>query len=280
MASPDEVKLPLASSLQQVVGALLFGADHPLTVEEIRTCLKGVAESEGEAPDETLKLFAEASPREVGDSIESIAKELSRLELGIEVAEVNGGYRFQTQAACGRWIRNLLKLDRPNRLSRPALETLAIIAYRQPISKSEMESIRGVVVDHIIKALMELHLIRIVGRSDLPGRPFLYGTTSTFLDHFGLKNLNELNELDPTLQRSKVSERKAVHKKEKKKEPQQDGAAGPLFDQPPQKPGATAAEKPETSEAVKEILGEGVSDENAEPLYEERPAEEQKDKAP
>lgn len=266
MSSPDEVKLPLASSLQQVVGALLFGSDHPLTVEEIRACLKSVAEAEGEQS-ETVKLFAEASPREVGDAVESIAKELSRLELGLEVAEINGGFRFQTQPSCGRWVRNLLKIDRPNRLSRPALETLAIIAYRQPISKSEIESIRGVAVDHIVKALMELHLIRIVGRSDLPGRPFLYGTTSTFLDHFGLSNLKELNELDPTLQRSKPADRKAVHKKEKKKEPAE---AGPDLDSLfSQKPEAARDAQGQPAEAVKEILGsDAPAAENAEPLYE------------
>ena len=265
MSSPDEVKLPMASSLQQIVGALLFGSDHPLTVEELRACLKSVAETD-EGQNETLKLFAEASPREVGDAIESIRIELSRLELGIEVAELNGGFRFQTQPCCGRWVRNLLKLDRPNRLSRPALETLAIIAYRQPISKSEIESIRGVMVDHIVKALMELHLIRIVGRSDLPGRPFLYGTTATFLDHFGLSNLKELNELDPTLQRSKPAERKAVHKKEKK---QEESALTPdvesLFDRPA---AGEVAAKAEPSEAVKEILGESSEDAaSAEPLY-------------
>jgi segregation and condensation protein B len=266
MSNPDDVKLPMASSLQQVVGALLFGSDHPLTVEEIRACLKSVAETSGE-PSETLKLFAEASPREVGDAVESIAKELSRLELGLEVAEVNGGFRFQTQPSCGRWVRNLLKLDRPNRLSRPALETLAIIAYRQPIAKSEIEAIRGVVVDHIVKALMELHLIRIVGRSDLPGRPFLYGTTSTFLDHFGLKSLNELNELDPTLQRSKAAERKAVHKREKKKEPEAENY-GALFEAQPAPEKAPVAD----AEAVKEILGDGSAAEGAEPLYDEPPS--------
>ncbi len=269
MSSPEEVKVPMASSLQQIVGALLFGSDHPLTVEEIRSCLKSVAESGGEQS-EALNLFAEASPREVGDALESIAKELSRLELGIEVTEVNGGFRFQTQPSCGRWVRNLLKQDRPNRLSRPALETLAIIAYRQPIAKSEIEAIRGVVVDHIVKALMELHLIRIVGRSDLPGRPFLYGTTSTFLDHFGLKSLNELNALDPTLQRSKAAERKALHKKERKREAEEQGDAGTLFEARP------AAAKPASPEpdavAVKEILGDGLPAGSAEPLYEEPPA--------
>ena len=218
MPSLDDVKIPMPSSLQQIVGALLFGADHPLTVEDIRACLNHVVEDAGEDSKETLKLFAEASPREVTDALKGIEQELERIGLGIEVVELNGGYRFQTQACCGRWVRDLLKVERPNRLSRPALETLAIIAYRQPVAKSEIESIRGVIIDHILKALMELHLVRIVGRSDLPGRPFLYGTTATFLDHFGLKSLEELNALDPTLQRSKASERKAMHKKEKKKE--------------------------------------------------------------
>ena len=266
MSNPDGVKLPMASSLQQLIGALLFGSDHPLTVEEIRACLKSVAEAD-ESQSETVKLFAEASPREIGDAVESIAKELSRLELGIEVVEINNGFRFQTQPSCGRWVRNLLKVDRPNRLSRPSLETLAIIAYRQPIAKSEIESIRGVVVDHIVKALMELHLIRIVGRSELPGRPFLYGTTATFLDHFGLSTLNELNELDPTLQRSKSAERKAAYKKEKKKgEPDQKQAGESLFDQQPE---AGKGAQAETSEAVQEILGDGApAAENAEPLYE------------
>ena len=235
----SDVKLPLPSSLQQIVGALLFGADRPLTVGDIRACLANVANDAGE-DNETLKLFAEASPREVTDALESIGKELARTGIGIEVVELNGGYRFQTQACCGRWVRDLLKVDRPNRLSRPALETLAIIAYRQPIAKSEIESVRGVMVDHIVKALMELHLIRIVGRSDLPGRPFLYGTTTTFLDHFGLKNLNDLNELDPTLQRSAPSERKAAHRKEK-----------------------------EAGKAVQEILGTKEGAGPNEPLFEE-----------
>jgi segregation and condensation protein B len=253
MPSPDDVKLPLPSSLQQIVGALLFGADHPLTIEDMRTCLSHVAEQATEDHKETLQLFAEASPREVMDALKGIEQELERIGLGIEVVEMNGGYRFQTQACCGRWVRDLLKVERPNRLSRPALETLAIIAYRQPVAKSEIEAIRGVMIDHILKALMELHLVRIVGRSDLPGRPFLYGTTATFLEHFGLKSLEELNELDPTLQRSKASERKAMHKKEKKKETPE-GAKQPEL---PVEPDVAA---------VKEILGN--NDAPVEPLYE------------
>ena len=268
MSNPEEIRLPMASGLQQIVGALLFGSDHPLTVEEVRASFKSVAEAD-ESGNETVKLCAEASPREIGDALQSIAIELSRLELGIEVVEINGAFRFQTQPSCGRWVRNLLKMDRPNRLSRPALETLAIIAYRQPIAKSEIESIRGVMVDYIVKALMELHLIRIVGRSDLPGRPFLYGTTSMFLDHFGLSNLKELNELDPTLQRSKPSERKALHKKEKKKEaPEQTPDAGTLFEPYPD----VGTEGPAgPADAMEELLGDlSPTAEDAEPVYDDK----------
>jgi segregation and condensation protein B len=93
-------------------------------------------------------------------------------------------------------------MDRPNRLGRASLETLAIVAYRQPITKSEIEQIRGVDVSANIKTLMDLQLIRLVGKSELPGHPFLYGTTPLFLEHFGLSSLEQLNELDPTLQRS------------------------------------------------------------------------------
>jgi segregation and condensation protein B len=188
-----------ASSLRQVIGALVFSAEAALPIESIRKCLRELPPAADGAP----APFSDVLPRDIRDALEDIAKDLDRLDLGIELREVGGGYRFQTQPGCGRWVRSLLKRDRPNRLSRSALETLAIIAYRQPIAKSELEGIRGVTVDHIVKALMEMHLIRIVGRSDLPGRPFLYGTTPSFLEHFGLKSLDELNELDPTLQRSK-----------------------------------------------------------------------------
>ncbi|MCL1887929.1 MAG: SMC-Scp complex subunit ScpB, partial [Kiritimatiellaeota bacterium] len=149
------------------------------------------------------------------DVLEGLAKLLERMGMGVSLVERQGGWRFQSQAAAGPWLRQLLKAGRPQRLSRSALETLAIIAYRQPISKSEIEAVRGVGVDHLVKALMELHLIRITGRSELPGRPFLYGTTAAFLDHFGLRNLGELNAVDPTLQRSKPAERKKIHFKKK-----------------------------------------------------------------
>jgi len=256
MAKSDEPAIPMASSLQQVVGALIFGANRALTVEEIRKCLISVAEADTER-DETVKIFAEASPREIRDVVQGIEKELSRINMGVALEEVNGAFRFQTQAASGRWLRNLLKADRPNRLSRPALETLAIIAYRQPISKSEVVAIRGVIIDHILKSLMELHLIRIVGRSELPGRPFLYGTTPTFLEHFGLSNLKELNDLEPTLQRSRKSERVAVHTRSVKNPEAADEEIPSLFNQ--------SQGAPDPENLVEEILMQSAE----EPLEDE-----------
>ena len=190
------------------------------------------------------------------DALEGLAKEVGRFGLGLELVEVGGAFRFQTQACCGRWVRQMLKRERAHRLSRPSLETLAIIAYRQPIAKSEIEGIRGVNVDHILKALMELHLVRIVGRSELPGRPFLYGTTPLFLDHFGLKNLGELNAMDPTLQRAKPSERKAAHQKTKiapKDAPAADTAE---------------AEVAEAPDPIPEVLGPQTTPPDAEPIHE------------
>lgn len=270
MSNPDTPGMALASSLQQVVGALIFGSERPLSIEDIRTCLQEVG-----ALDEQTRVFADAAPREVRDAVEGIAKDLSRLGLGIELAEHSEGFRFQTQACTGRWLRHMLKADRPGRLSRPALETLAIIAYRQPIAKSEIEAVRGVAVDHIIKALMELHLVRIVGRSDLPGRPFLYGTTASFLEHFGLKNLTDLNALDPTLQRSRPADRRAVHRKAKPDKPE--GAPAGAPDAAPAAPAEAAAEDRDIHAAVREILGpRGEPDADAEPVF-ETPADAEQD---
>lgn len=197
--NPEVPAEPVASSLRQVVGALLFSSPVPLSADAIRKCLHDMPKND----DGTPAPFSKVLPRDVFSAILDIQKDLDRLGLGIALSEVAGGFRFQTQAGCGRWVRALLKKDKPARLSRSALETLAIIAYRQPIPKSEIEGIRGVTVDHIIRPLMEMHLIRIIGRSDLPGRPFLYGTTPLFLEHFGLKSLDELKEIDPTLKRDR-----------------------------------------------------------------------------
>ena len=236
-------------TLRQIVGALVLGADHPVSVREIRRVLEGVeAERRADAADVTDDDLFAASQRPGADNaperpgraapdapdapepddlkgatgidgaaikaaLSSLADDLRALGIGIEIAEVAGGYRLQTAPACADWVRRMLHRAKPQRISRPMVETLAIVAYRQPISRSEIESIRGVGVGHVIKALMEMQLVRIVGRSDLPGRPFLFGTTPAFLDHFGLKNLNELDALQPGIERTPAAEQRARHVK-------------------------------------------------------------------
>ena len=216
---PKGPRIPLPSSLQEIVGALLFASESPLTAAELRTCVRGVAPDEGDDA-EVMSVYQSCTSREIEQALHGLEKELERSECGFRLVCTGGAYRLQTASACGRYVRALLKLDRPSRLSRAALETLAIIAYRQPITKAEIEQIRGVAVDTIVKSLVDLQLVRLVGRSELPGHPFLYGTSPLFLEHFGLASLSELNDIDPTLQRSNPRERAKLFVKEKKPEEQ------------------------------------------------------------
>lgn len=193
----DATRLP---ALREIIGALIFGANRPITARELRQCLQEVA-----SDDQETAVFAEATIKDIENEIRALHEELQLRETGFGVYEVSGGWRLQSNVSCGRWLKNLLKV-KPQRLSQPALETMAIIAYRQPISKAEIEAIRGVGVSHVIKQLMEVQLVKIVGRSELPGRPFLYGTTSRFLEHFGLKSLQDLEQIGPRVFTRKMKE--------------------------------------------------------------------------
>ena len=264
---PKEPKIPLPSSLQEIVGALLFASQTPLTITDLRQCIRGVEPEEGENA-EVMGVYQGCTTREVEQAVHGLEKELERSGCGFRLVCAGGAYRLQTAPACGRYVRALLKLDRPNRLSRAALETLAIIAYRQPITKSEVEQIRGVAVDTIVKTLVDLQLVRLVGRSELPGHPFLYGTTPLFLEHFGLASLSELNAIDPTLQRSNPRERaKLFVKKEKPKE------EAPTLEEAAQEAAATEAAaataeaaEPENLENLENLEGLEATETSEEPL--------------
>ena len=208
----DTVKIPLPRSLQEIVGALLFASETPLTASDLRESVRAVEPEEGESA-EVMEVYRTCTSREIGEALKGLEKALEVAGCGFQLVCTGGTYRIQTVPSCGRYVRAMLKLDRPSRLGRASLETLAIIAYRQPITKGEVEEIRGVDVSANIKTLMDLQLIRMVGRSELPGHPFLYGTTPLFLEHFGLASLQQLNELDPTLQRSNPRLKAASYKK-------------------------------------------------------------------
>lgn len=208
----EEVKIPLPRSLQEIVGSLLFASETPLTAGDLRAAVKAVEPEAGENA-EVMDVYRTCTNREVEAALKGLEKALEVAGCGFKLICTGGAYRLQTVPSCGRYVRAMLKLDRPSRLGRASLETLAIVAYRQPITKSEVEEIRGVDVSANIKTLMDLQLIRLVGKSELPGHPFLYGTTPLFLEHFGLASLQQLNELDPTLQRSNPKAKAASYKK-------------------------------------------------------------------
>ena len=178
--------------LKQLIGAMLFVSKQPLTLGAMRRALHQVAEKEGGA----TRDYAKATENDLAAALEDLKIEMETRNLGFHVAEVAHGFKLENDVNCGPWLRQLLEKGRTAHLSRPALETLAIIAYRQPCTRSEIEAVRGVAVDALIHNLLELQLIKAVGRSELPGKPWQYGTTQAFLEHFGLRAIDDLPGVD------------------------------------------------------------------------------------
>jgi len=164
-----------------VVEAMLFASDVPLEAERIR---------------EVLDLENAAAAREL------VAELMTRYEAeprGLAIVEVGGGFRMVTRPELAPWLVRLARARSRVRLSRPALESLAIIAYKQPVSKPELDAVRGVNSDAVIENLLERRLIRVAGRKEAPGRPFLYETTREFMVAFGLRDLNDLPKIEGEL---------------------------------------------------------------------------------
>ncbi len=163
-------------NLKAIVESLLFASDTPLTADKIKSIIQ-------------------VNDRKVVASVlTSLAEEYDAQKRGFLLREVAGGYQLRTRPEYREWVRRM-KQGRPSRLSRPAMETLAIVAYKQPVLRSDVEHLRGVDCGGTLKTLLERGLIRVLGRKDLPGRPIVYGTTKHFLEIFDMKDLSEL----PTL---------------------------------------------------------------------------------
>jgi segregation and condensation protein B len=131
----------------------------------------------------------------VVQALDILAHDLDQDGRGIQIVQVAGGYRLVTKQEYGPWLKRMDKAKTAQKLSRSALESLAIIAYKQPLVRSEIEEIRGVETSGVLRTLCERKLVRIVGRKDVPGRPIMYGTTKFFLEHFGLQDLTQLPPL-------------------------------------------------------------------------------------
>jgi len=174
-------------TLSQVLEALLFSAQKPLSTAELRGALTSAGQDDELVPNE----FARVKDAEIAVALEQLKVDYT-LARGFQLLEKSDGWQLVSHPDCARWVRQLFPGPKPARLSPPALETLAIIAYRQPITRADVEAVRGVTVEGVLQNLMERGLVKISGRAELPGRPLLYETTQFFLEHFGLRNLDEL----------------------------------------------------------------------------------------
>jgi segregation and condensation protein B len=165
--------------LKNIIEAALLAADHPLTVDLL------------------LKLFEDDQQIPAKDDVKKVISELEEecAERGYELKKIASGYRYQTRVEIQQWVSKL-RVERPPRYSRAFMETLALVVYRQPITRAEIEDVRGVSISSsIFKVLLEREWVKIVGHKEVPGRPALYGTTKKLLDYFNLSTLNELPSL-------------------------------------------------------------------------------------
>lgn len=167
-----------------IVEVLLFVNEKPVTLQQIKEIVEGV------------------NVGELKQIIQGLKNEYEQKQNGMLIVEIADGYQMLTNPLYASYVRNFYKTRHKERLSKPALETLAIIAYKQPVTRGDVEVIRGVNSDGVMVHLLDKELIKAIGRKDIPGRPFLYGTTKQFLEYFGLKSLSDLPKLEdfPSLQ--------------------------------------------------------------------------------
>jgi segregation and condensation protein B len=159
--------------IKNIIESLLFVADEPLTIDRIK------------------KIIVESETGDIRAAMAELGAEYDARPGGFYLDEVAGGYQIRTRPEYNEWIKKLIQ-PKPVRLSKPALETLVIIAYKQPIIRSDIEHLRGVDCGGVLRVLLERKLIRVLGRREIPGRPLIYATTKRFLEIFGLKNLRDL----------------------------------------------------------------------------------------
>jgi segregation and condensation protein B len=176
-------------SLSHVIEAILFASQKAVSPKELTTHLKSAATAE---PNSVAAAFARIKEGDVRDALIDLQAEVAASGRAYQVRETATGWLLSSAPGFAPWLRALYPEAKPTRLSASALETLAIIAYRQPIARADMEAVRGVSVDGVMQTLLDRGLVKIAGRAEVAGRPLLYATTQYFLDHFGLRTLDEL----------------------------------------------------------------------------------------
>lgn len=192
------------TGLKDILEALLFASDEPLTTKQVHEIL-----AELDDVDRPGRITEDA----ILKAIDEINKELEATGRAFRIVKVAGGYQFATLPKFAHWLGRMVNERSKRKLSQSALESLAVIAYKQPVTKPEIEAIRGVNADYVLHSLLERNLVTIVGRAATPGRPLLYGTTKEFLKHFGLNDLNELpkpREIDELLAEAEFEVEKRI----------------------------------------------------------------------
>lgn len=181
--------------LKSILEAILFSAQKPMSTKELRDLLAATAVAENAADD--AKALKKTKDEELVTTLEQLQAEHEAAARSYRLACVAGSWQFVSQPEYAPWLMTLVgQRNRPSRLSQPALETLAIVAYRQPITRSEIEQVRGVAVDGVMQTLLERGLVEQSGRAEVIGRPALYATTPVFLEYFGLRALEDLPAAD------------------------------------------------------------------------------------
>ncbi len=232
----------------------MFASPKPITLEEIAKAIRGAAvESENLA----LHPMSEVKEADVAAALAELQAEYEQQGRAFQVTEDISGWTMKTVRESADFVRQLYPEAKPTRLSGPALETLAIIAYRQPVTRADMEAVRGVAVDGVMQVLLDRNLVKIVGRAEVPGRPLLYSTTEYFLQHFGLKNVDELPNADELrrvpLPKAEISEEE---KPAKGRKGAKDAAAAPTDGAHGQEGAAPEAVHEAATEAHAEPAGE------------------------
>jgi segregation and condensation protein B len=181
--------------LKFILEALLFSAQKPLSIKDLRDVFADAVEhAEG---DETVRGLKKVKEAQVSAALEELVRDHEEAKRSYRLVCIAGSWQFVTQTEFAPWLKALVgHRIRPPRLSQPALETLAIIAYRQPITRAEIEQVRGVAVDGVMQTLLERGLVEQAGRAEVAGRPMTYTTTSGFLEYFGLRSLEDLPAAD------------------------------------------------------------------------------------
>src|SRR5437016_5413564 len=181
--------------LKSILEAVLFSAQKPLSLKELRDVFASAVEhAQG---NEAVRGLKKVKEEQLTTALEELAREHEAANRSYRLACVAGSWQFVTQPDYAPWLKALVgHKARPPRLSQPALETLAIIAYRQPLTRAEIEQVRGVAVDGVMQTLVERGLVEQLGRAEVVGRPMTYGTTALFLEHFGLRSLEDLPAAD------------------------------------------------------------------------------------